>query len=49
MRYAHSFEAQMRDAVAKLDEKFAQSLHNFQPGPSPAQGLGLLTHAGSIN
>ena len=29
MRYVHSFEAQMHDAVAQLDKKFAQSLLNF--------------------
>ena len=37
MRYVHSFEAQMRDAVARLEEKFAQSLLNFQPDP-PLRG-----------
>jgi integrase len=49
MRYVHSFESQMRDAVAQLDKKFAQSLLNFQPGPSPTSGEGQVTHAGSIN
>ncbi len=49
MRYVHSFEAQMRDAVAKLDKKFVQSLHNFEPGLSPTSGEDQVTHVGSIN
>jgi excisionase family DNA binding protein len=49
MRYVHSFEAQMRDAVAQLDKKFAQSLLNFQPGPSPVPEACQVTQAGSVN
>jgi integrase len=49
MRYVHSFEAQMRDAVAKLEEKFAQSLHNFPAGSSPAPKEARLSQAGSMN
>ena len=49
MRYVHSFEPEMRVAVEKLDEKFAQSLHNFKPGPSAASDASLATHAGSVN
>jgi len=49
MRYVHSFEPEMRNAVARLDEKFAQSLLNFQPGLTPAPGEAQVTHAGSIN
>jgi hypothetical protein len=49
MRYVLSFEAQMRDAVARLEEKFAQSLHNFQPGPSPAPEAGQATLSGSVS
>lgn len=49
MRYVHSFEAQMRDAVAQLDKKFAQSLLNFRPGPSPTSGEGRVTYSGSVN
>jgi excisionase family DNA binding protein len=49
MRYCHSFEPEMRAAVEKLDEKFAQSLHNFEPGPSAASGASLASQAGSVN
>lgn len=49
MRYVHSFEPQMRDAVDRLEKKFAQALHNFRPGPSPAPEGGQVTHAGSMN
>jgi integrase len=49
MRYVHSFEPQMRDAVARLEEKFAQSLHNFQPGPSPAPEGAQVSHSGSVS
>lgn len=49
MRYVHSFEAQMRDAVAQLDKKFAQSLLNFQPDPSPTSGERRVTQVGSVN
>jgi len=49
MRYVHSFEPEMRAAVEKLDEKFAQSLLNFQTGPSPALGEGPVFYSGSVN
>ena len=49
MRYVHSFESQMRDAVAQLDKKFAQSLLNFQAGSSPTPGEGQVTYSGSVN
>jgi len=49
MRYVHSFEAQMRDAVSLLDKKFAQSLLNFQPGLSPTSGERQVSQAGSVH
>ncbi len=49
MRYVLSDEAQMRDAVAKLREKFVQSLPNFRSGSSPTPGEGQVTYLGSIN
>ena len=49
MRYVHSFEPEMRAAVEKLDEKFAQSLLNFHPGLSPISGERPVSQAGSVN
>jgi len=49
MRYCHSFEPEMRAAVAQLDKKFAQSLLNFQAGSSPTPGEGQVTYSGSVN
>lgn len=49
MRYVHSFEPEMRAAVEKLDEKFAQSLLNFHPGLSPTSGERPVSQAGSVN
>jgi len=49
MRYVHSFEPEMRAAVEKLDEKFAQSLHNFPPSSSAVAAAEFATQAGSVN
>lgn len=49
MRYVHSFEPEMRAAVEKLDEKFAQSLHNFPPSSPAASTAELASQAGSVN
>jgi DNA integrity scanning protein DisA with diadenylate cyclase activity len=49
MRYVHSFEPEMRAAVEKLDEKFAQSLRNWEPGSSDASGVSPVSQAGSVN
>lgn len=49
MRYVHSFEPEMRAAVARLDEKFAQSLHNFPAAASGAPEGANVSHLGSVN
>ena len=49
MRYVHSFEPEMRAAVEKLDEKFAQSLHNSEPSPAADSAAELASQAGSVN
>ena len=49
MRYVHPSEDQMREAMAKLDRDFAQSLHNSETHQSRFRGLSRATRAESVS